>query len=64
VYCLKLFRAFQNIKEINEGTEISINSLVKFEFIKDKKVTSKGVVLYMQDDPCADDAILERYMAH
>lgn len=52
-----------NIEEINEGTEITVNSLVKFDFIKDRKVTSKGVVLYMQDDPCADDAILERYMA-
>lgn len=52
-----------NIEEFNEGTEITINSLVKFDFIKDRKVTSKGVVLYMQDDPCADDAILERYIA-
>ncbi len=24
---------------------------------------TKGVVLYMQDDPCADDAVLERYLA-
>lgn len=52
-----------NIKEINEGTEITVNSLVKFDFIKDRKVNSKGVVLYMQDDPCADDAVLERYIA-
>lgn len=51
------------MRVIGEGDPIEINSLCKFSFIKDKTINEKGVVLYMQDDPCADDAVLERYIA-
>jgi hypothetical protein len=50
-------------EDITEGKEVTVNSLLKFDFIKDKQINEKGVVLYMQDDPCADDAALERYVA-
>lgn len=52
-----------HIEEVNEGEAITVNSLFKFDFIKNNQVNGKGVVLYMQDDPCADDAVLERYIA-
>ena len=52
-----------NIEEVAEGREISINSLFKFDFARDKQMNGKGVILYMQDNPCADDAVLERYIA-
>ncbi len=52
-----------NIVEFKEGDDITVNSLVKFDFLKDRKVNAKGTVLYMQEDPCADDATLERYLA-
>ncbi len=48
---------------ITEGKEVTVNSLLKFDFIKDKQINEKGVVLYMQDDPCAADAVLDRYVA-
>ena len=51
------------IEDVNEREEVTATSLFKFYFIKDKQLNGKGVVLYMQDDPCADDAILERYIA-
>lgn len=51
------------IDDVNEGDTVSINSLFRFDFMKNKSANEKGVVLYMQDDPCADDAILERYIA-
>lgn len=51
------------VEEINEGDIVNINSLFKFEFVKDKSLDEKGVVLYMQDDPCSDNAVLERYIA-
>lgn len=50
-------------KDFKEGDLITLNSVVKFDFIKDKSINEKGVVLYMQDDPCANDAVLERYIA-
>lgn len=50
-------------EDVIEGKEVTVNSLLKFDFIKDKQINEKGVVLYMQDDPCADDAVLERYVA-
>jgi CRISPR-associated Cas5-like protein len=50
-------------EEVAEGKEVTVNSLLKFDFIRDKQISEKGVVLYMQDDPCADDAVLERYVA-
>lgn len=56
-------RHISDIEEIGEGKEITVNSLLKFDFIKDKRVDNNGVVLYMQNDPCADDAVLERYIA-
>lgn len=56
-------RHISDIEEIGEGKEISVNSLLKFDFIKDKRVDKNGVVLYMQNDPCSADAILERYIA-
>jgi CRISPR-associated Cas5-like protein len=48
---------------VTEGKEVTVNSLLRFDFIKDKQINEKGVVLYMQDDPCADDAVLDRYVA-
>lgn len=56
-------RHISDIEEIGEGKEITVNSLLKFDFIKDKRVDNNGVVLYMQNDPCSDDAVLERYIA-
>ena len=51
------------IKEVNEGETVEINSLFKFDFVKNNYVNEKGVVLYMQDDPCSADAVLDRYIA-
>lgn len=51
-----------HIEDINEGIEITVNSFFKFDFIKDKKINEKCLVLYMQTDPCAADAVLERYI--
>jgi hypothetical protein len=50
-------------EDVTEGKEVTVNSLLKFDFIKDKQINEKGVVLYMQDDPCCVDAILDRYFA-
>ncbi len=50
-------------RQINEGEEVKINSLVKFEFIKGNTISEKGVILYMQDDSCSQDAVLNRYIA-
>lgn len=55
--------SYIQISPINQGEEVRINSLVKFDFIENKSINEKGVVLYMHDDPCADDAVLERYIA-
>jgi len=51
------------IENINEGQEVTVNSLFRFDFIKNKSANEKGVVLYMQDDPCSPEAILHRYIA-
>jgi CRISPR-associated Cas5-like protein len=51
------------IREVNEGDTIEINSLFKFDFVKNKSINEKGVVFYMQDDPCSSDAVLDRYIA-
>ena len=51
------------MENIDEGQEVAVNSLFRFDFIKNKSANEKGVVLYMQDDPCADNAVLERYIA-
>ncbi len=50
-------------EDVAEGKEVTVNSLLKVDFIKDKQINEKGVVLYMQDDPCAADAALDRYVA-
>jgi len=50
-------------EDVTEGEMVTVNSLLKFDCIKDKQINEKGVILYMQDDPCADDAALERYVA-
>lgn len=51
------------IKKANEGDQVEINSVCKFAFIKDNSINEKGVVLYMQNDPCSPDAVLDRYIA-
>jgi len=56
-------RLISTAKDIEEGDYVSINSLVKFDYIKENEVSEKGVVLYMQDDPIATDAILDRCLA-
>lgn len=52
-----------DIAEVSEDASVTVNSLFRFDFIKEKEIDNRGVVLYMQDDPCATDAVLERYMA-
>ncbi|AEB07986.1 CRISPR-associated protein Cas5 [Desulfobacca acetoxidans] len=52
-----------NIKKVFEGDDIPLNSLVRFDLIKNFRENNKGVVLYMQEDPVAVDAVLERYLA-
>jgi CRISPR-associated Cas5-like protein len=51
------------IRPIKQDESIEINSIVKFDFIKNNSINEKGVVLYMQDDPCSPDAVLDRYIA-
>lgn len=51
------------ISPVNKDDKVEVNTLVKFDFIENNSINEKGVVLYMQDDPCADDAVLERYIA-
>lgn len=51
------------IKEASEGDHVEINSLCKFDFIRDNSINEKGIVLYMQDDPCSPEAVLDRYIA-
>ena len=51
------------VDEVDEGKEVTVNSLFRFDCMKDKQLNGKGVVLYMQDDPCADYAVLERHVA-
>ncbi len=51
------------ISPVNKNDEVEVNTLVKFDFIKNNSINEKGVVLYMQDDPCSADAVLERYIA-
>jgi len=53
----------KNYEDFKEGDMITGNSVVKFDFIKEKSINEKGVVLYMQDNPCNIDAVLERYIA-
>jgi CRISPR-associated Cas5-like protein len=53
----------ENIKAINEGDNVEINSLFKFEFVKENYISEKGVILYMQEDPCSAEALLERFIA-
>ncbi len=51
------------ISPVNKNNKVEINSLVKFDFIEKDSISEKGVVLYMQDDPCSADAVLDRYFA-
>lgn len=51
------------ISPVNKDDKVEVNTLVKFDFIENNSINEKGVVLYMQDDPCAADAVLERYIA-
>jgi len=48
---------------VNEGEHLNINSLVKFSCISNDDRIKDGIVLYMQDDPVATDAVLERCLA-
>lgn len=51
------------IRSVNKDDKVEVNTLVKFDFIKNNSINEKGVVLYMQDDPCSPDAVLDRYIA-
>ena len=51
------------VKKVSEGDRVEINSLFKFDFVKNNSITEKGVVLYMQEDPCSPEAVLVRYIA-
>lgn len=51
------------ISPVNKDDKVEINTIVKFDYIENNSINEKGVVLYMQDDPCLSDAILDRYIA-
>lgn len=51
------------ISPVNKNDKVGINSLVKFDFIEKDSISEKGVVLYMQDDPCSTDAVLDKYIS-
>jgi len=51
------------VEDVTKGQEVIVNSLLKFDFIKDKPIDKKGIALYMQDDPIDSEAVLERYIA-
>jgi CRISPR-associated Cas5-like protein len=51
------------IENFEEGRQLTVNSFFKFGFVKNGTINEKGTVFYMQDDPCTDDAILDRYIA-
>lgn len=52
-----------HIRPIKQDESIEINSVVRFDFVKNNSINEKGVILYMQDDPCSPEAVLERYIA-
>jgi len=53
----------EQVKRVRMGDRAEVNSLYKFDFTESNSVTEKGVVLYMQDDPCSPEAVLGRYIA-
>jgi len=56
-----------DVQKVNVGEAVETNTLCPFNLIDQKSIENKpdsrGVVLYMQEDPISDNAILERYLA-
>jgi len=48
---------------VSKDKAVEVNALVKFNVVQNNTLSEKGVVLYMQDDPCSPEAILHRYIA-
>lgn len=51
------------IVRVSKGNNVSVNSLFRYDLMDDNNANDKGTILYMQDDPCSADAVLERYVA-
>ena len=56
-----------DIERVTIGEAVEVNCLSPFNLINQKSIEttpdSRGVVLYMQEDPISDNAVLERYLA-
>ena len=56
-----------DVQRVNVGEAVETNTLSPFNLIDQKSIETKphsrGVVLYMQEDPISDNAVLERYLA-
>lgn len=54
-------------QEVSKGDKVKINSTTRVDLIKADAIKTaggnKGTVLYMQDDPISEEAVLERYLA-
>jgi len=48
---------------VSKDKDVEVNALVKFNVVQNNTLSEKGVVLYMQDDPCSPEATLHRYIA-
>jgi hypothetical protein len=48
---------------VTKSSNVFVNSLFRYDLMENNTINEKGTILYMQDDPCSADAVLERYMA-
>lgn len=56
-----------DVEKVRIGAAVETNTLSSFNLINQKSIEttpdSRGIVLYMQEDPICDKAVLERYLA-